>query len=367
MKRIILFLIPLGLVALFVFVGVLPRIKNQQELKAAANAERTREPVVNAIPLRQGMDSSGLTLPGQIRPFLESPLRARTQGFVRKRLVDIGAAVRPGQLLAILDVPELNQDIARARADLQLAQTNLARVTSVTLPGAVARQDIDNRQAAVSVSEAGLKRLQALQRLQEIRAPFGGIITSRAVEVGDLISPTSTQPMYTLSQLDRLRVFVDVPQNFYQQIRVGMPATVVIPELKQRVLRGTVARTAGSLSNNTRTLLTEVVIPNPGRSIPSGLYAQVKFAPPRGQAGTVLLPANALKITSKGPITVVLDSNMKVRFQPLTLGRDYGTTIEVTSGLTGNEQVITNPNDKLKDGMKVRLRQPGVAQKPAKV
>ena len=367
MKRLLLWAMPFGLIALFVFVGVLPRIRNQQELKAAANAERTRELVVNAIPLRQGMDSSGLTLPGQIRPFLESPLRARTQGFVRKRLVDIGASVRQGQLLAVLDVPELEQDIARARADLQLAQANLARITSVTLPGAVARQDIDSRQAAVSVSEAGLKRLQELRSLQEIRAPFSGIITSRAVEVGDLISPNSTQPLYTLSQLDRLRVFVDVPQNFYQQVSIGTPATVRIPELKKRVLQGTVARTAGSLSNNTRTLLTEVVIPNPGRSIPSGLYAQVTFAPQRGQAGTVLLPANALKITSKGPIAVVLDPDMNVRFQPLTLGRDYGTTIEVTSGLTGDERVITNPNDKLKEGMKVRLRQSAGSQKPATI
>ncbi len=367
MKRLILFLIPLGLIALFVFVGVLPRIKNGQELKAAATAERTREPIVNAIPLRQGSDSSGLTLPGQIRPFLESPLRARTQGFVRKRLVDIGATVRQGQLLAVLDVPEIEQDIARARADLQLAQANLSRITSVTLPGAVARQDIDSRQAAVSVSEAGLKRLQELRSLQEIRAPFSGVITSRAVEVGDLISPTSTQPMYMLSQLDRLRVFVDVPQNFYQQIGIGTAATVVVPELKGRVLKGAVVRTAGSLNNNTRTLLTEVVISNPGRSIPSGLYAQVKFASQRGQVGTILLPANALKITPKGPVTVVLDPDMKVRFRPLTLGKDFGTTIEVTSGLTGNEQVITNPNDRLKEGMKVRLRQAGVPQKPAKV
>lgn len=367
MKRFILWLIPLALIALFVLIGVMPRIRNQQELKAAAEAERSREPVVNAIPLRQGVDSAGLSLPGQIRPFMETPIRARTQGFVRKRLVDIGATVGQGQLLATLDVPELEQDIARARADLQLAQANLSRVTSVTLPGAVARQDIDNRQAAVQVSEAGLKRLQTLRSLQEIRAPFGGIITSRAVEVGDLISPTSAQPMYMLAQLDRLRVFVDVPQNFYQQVQIGMPATVVVPELKNRTLMGTVVRTAGALNNSTRTLLTEVVIPNPGRAIPSGLYAQVKFAARSQGQNAVLLPANALKITPQGPMTVVLDPDMKVRFQPVTLGRDYGTTIEVTSGLTGNERVVTNPNDRLKDGMKVRLRQSGGGAKETKV
>ncbi len=357
MKRILLFLIPLGLVALFVFVGVLPRLKIQRELLADADAERTRELVVNAVSLQQGMDSTGLTLPGQIRPFLETPIRARSQGFVKKRMADIGNTVRQGQLLATLDVPEIEQDLARARADLDLAQTNLARVTSVTLAGAVSRQDIDNRRAAVSVAEANLRRFQSVRGLQEIRAPFDGIITTRDVEVGDLISPTSAKPLYTLAQIDRLRVYVDVPQTYFQQIKVGMPATVTISEYKNRTLTGTVARTAGSLSNDTRTLLTEVVIPNPGRSIPSGLYAQVKFAPRGASQGAIMLPANALKITPKGALVVILDENMKVHFQPITLGRDYGNVIEVTAGLTGSERVITNPNDRLKDGMKVRLRQ----------
>ncbi|ARK10262.1 efflux RND transporter periplasmic adaptor subunit [Fibrivirga algicola] len=357
MKRFLLFLIPLGLVALFVFVGILPRIKNNQELLADADAERTRELIVNAVSLQQGMDSTGLTLPGQIRPFLESPIRARSQGFVKKRMADIGNTVQQGQLLATLDVPEIEQDLARARADLDLAQTNLARVTSVTLAGAVSRQDIDNRRSAVAVAEANLRRFQSVRGLQEIRAPFSGIIITRDVEVGDLISPGSVKPMYTLAQIDRLRVYVDVPQTYFQQIKVGMPATVTIAELKNRTLTGTVARTSGSLNNDTRTLLTEVVIPNPGRSIPSGLFAQVKFAPRGAAQGSIMLPANALKITPKGAITAVLDENMKVRFQPITLGRDYGTVIEVTSGLTGNERVITNPNDRLKEGMKVRLRQ----------
>jgi membrane fusion protein, multidrug efflux system len=356
MKRFLLFTIPLGLVALFVFVGVLPRIRNQQELRAEAEAERTRVLIVNAVPLRQGVDSAGLTLPGQIRPFLETPIRARAQGFARKRLADIGKPVRQGQLLATLDVPEVEQDLIRARADLALAQTNLARVTSVTLAGAVAKQEIDNRRAAVEIAQANLRRFESVRGLQEIRAPFSGIITTRDVEVGDLISPTSPRPMYTLAQLDRLRVFVDVPQAYFQTISVGMSATVQIPELKNRTLTGTVARTAGSLNSDSRTLLTEVVIPNPGRSIPAGLYAQVKFAP-RGKAGgSIMLPANALKMTAQGPLVAVLEPDNKVRFQPITLGRDYGTVIEVTSGLSGIERVITNPNDRLKDGMTVKAK-----------
>ena len=357
MRRLLLFLVPVGLIVLFVFVGVLPRIRNQQEIRAEADAERTRELIVNAVSLRQGTDSTGLTLPGQIRPFLETPIRARSQGFVKKRMAELGNQVRQGQLLAIIDVPEVEQDLARARADLDLAKTNLARVTSVTLAGAVSKQEVDNRRSAVSVAEANLRRIQSVRGLQEIRAPFSGIITNRSVEVGDLVSPNSTAPLYTLSQTDRLRVYVDVPQTYFQQIKIGTAVKVTIAELKNQTLTGVVDRTAGSLDNSSRTLLTQVIIPNPGRRIPSGLYAQVKFAPGGVVQGSVMLPANALKMTPKGPQTAVLDHNMKVHFQPITLGRDYGNVIEVTSGLTGSERVITNPNDHLKDGMKVRLRQ----------
>ena len=344
------------LIAVFVFFGVLPRIRNQQELQAAAETERSREPVVNAVSLSQGSDTTGLTLPGQVQPYRETPLYARAQGFVKRRYVELGASVRQGQLLATLDVPEIEQDIARAQADLQLAESNLSRVSSVTLPGAIARQDVDSRQAAVSVGQANLRRLETLRALQTIRAPFSGIITARNVEVGDLITPSSQRPLFTLAQLDTLRVFVDVPQTYYQMVRAGQAATVRIPELKGQVLLGRVVRTSGSLRSDSRTLLTEVAIPNRQRALPSGLYAQVSFAL-LGAKSPVLLPANALRITTKGAEVVVVEPNQRIRFQAVTLGRDYGTAIEITSGLTGSERVVTNPNDRLKDGQKVRLRQ----------
>ena len=348
------------LIAVFVFFGLLPRIRNAQELKAEANAEKSRDPVVNAVPLKQGSDTTGLTLPGQIQPYRQTPLYARTQGFLRRWYVDIGANVKQGQLLASIDVPELDQDIARAKADRQLAQASLDRLQSVQLPGAVTKQDIDTRRSGVAVAQANLGRLQALKALQEIRAPFAGVITARNAETGTLVSPGAGQPLFTISELGSLRVFVDVPQTYYQLIKIGMPATVSVPELRQ-TLRGKVVRTSGTLRNDSRTLLTEVLIPNPNKAIPSGLYGSVKFDMV-GSKGPVLIPANALVVTPQGPRVVVVGADDRIRFVPITLGRDYGTTIEAASGLTGQERVVTNPNDRLRDGQKVRFRKP-VAEK----
>ncbi|QJW91928.1 efflux RND transporter periplasmic adaptor subunit [Spirosoma taeanense] len=345
------------LIALFVVFGVLPRIRNNQELKAEANAERNREAIVNAVPLKQGSDTTGLTLPGQIQPYRQTPLYARTQGFLRRWYVDIGAQVKEGQLLATIDAPELDQDIARAKADQQLAQTNLDRLQSVQLPGAVARQDIDTRRSAVTVADANLGRLRALKALQQIRAPFNGVITSRTAENGALVSPGAGQPLFTISELGTLRVFVDVPQTYFRYVKVGMPATVIVPELKNQTFSGKVVRTSGTLRSESRTLLAEVAIPNPRQELPSGLYSQVKFNMIAANA-PVLIPANALQITPQGPRVVVLDPDQRVRFVPITLGRDYGTTIEAASGLTGQERVVTNPNDRLRDGQKVRLHKP---------
>lgn len=353
MFRIIIPLVILA--ALFVGFGILPRLKNKKALQAAVAAEKSREPIVNAVSLKHSSDTTALTLPGQIQPYRLTPLYARTQGFLRRWYVDIGAQVTKGQLLATIDVPELDQDIARAKADQQLAQTNLERLRSVQLPGAVAKQDVDTRQSAVTVSQANLGRLQALKDLQQIRAPFSGVITSRTAENGILVSPGAGQPLFTIAELGMLRVFIDVPQTYYRYIKVGLPATVIVPELKNQAFAGKVVRTAGTLRNDTRTLLTEVAIPNPKQEIPSGLYSQVKFSMIATNA-PVLIPANALQITPEGPRVVVVDAEQRVRFVPITLGRDYGTNLEVSSGLTGQEQVVTNPNDRLYDGQKVRLR-----------
>ena len=350
------------LVALFVVFGVLPRLKNEQELKVESNQEKNRVPIVNVVSLKRSSDTTGLTLPGQIQPYRQTPLYARTQGFLRRWYVDIGAQVKQGQLLALIDAPELDQDIARAKADQQLAKTNLDRLQSVQLPGAIAKQDIDIRRSALTVAQANLSRFQALKDLQQIRAPFSGVITSRTAENGTLVSPGAGQPLFTISELGMLRVFVDVPQTYYRYIKVGSSATVTIPEWKNRTFTGKVVRTSGTLRSDSRTLLAEVAIPNPKQELPSGLFSQVTFDMVTANA-PVLIPANALQMTPEGARVVVVEPNQTVRFVPITLGRDYGTTIEASNGLTGQELVVTNPNDRLHDGLKVRLRKP-VAEKP---
>ncbi|MFT4030989.1 MAG: efflux RND transporter periplasmic adaptor subunit [Siphonobacter sp.] len=352
--KIWLWLIPIGLLAVFFFAGILPRIRNQQELKAEAGVTASAVPLVNVIQAQRLADTSGLVLPGQIMPYRETQIYARTQGFIRQRFVDIGSHVRRGSLLATVEAPELDQDILKARADLKLAQVNLDRVKSVTLPGAVSQQDVDNRQAGYEVGQASLKRLEALKALQEVRAPFNGIVSARNVEIGALINSTNL-PLFTISQLDTLRVYIDVPQTYFQLIRIGMPAKVKIPELGNKVFTGKVVRTSGTLRASSRTLLTEVAIPNRSNELLSGLYGQVTLDV-RAQHPPVRIPANTLLITPEGPRVAIVSASSQIHFQPITIGRDFGSSLEILDGLEGDERLVMNPSDGLQDGSTVRVK-----------
>ncbi|PMD98648.1 efflux transporter periplasmic adaptor subunit [Siphonobacter sp. BAB-5405] len=348
-----IWLIPVGLLALFFFVGVLPRIRNQQELHAESDAAKNRLPLVNVVIAKRTTDTTGLTLPGQIMPYRETQVYARTQGFLRQRLVDIGSKVNRGSLLATIEAPELDQDILKAQADMKLAQVNLDRVKSVTLPGAVSQQDVDTRQAGYEVGRAALRRLEALKSLQQVRAPFNGIITARNADVGALIN-TGNIPLFTVSQLDTLRVYIDVPQTYYQLVKIGLPATVKVPELGKS-FTGKVVRTSGTLRSASRTLLTEVAIPNRSGELVAGLYGQVTLDV-RAINPPVRIPANTLLVTPEGSRVVIVSSNGQVHFQPITIGRDFGTSLEVLDGLQGSERLVANPSDGLKEGGMVRVK-----------
>jgi membrane fusion protein (multidrug efflux system) len=344
----------LGLALLFIFLGVLPRIARQQELQAGVTSEKARIPLVNAVTVTRSEDTTHLSLPGQIQPYKETPLFARTQGFLKKRFVDIGSQVRAGQLLATIEAPELDQELLRAKAEQKLASSNLDRSRSVTLPGAVSRQDLDSREATYAMNAADVRRLQALKRLQEIRAPFNGIITSRTIEIGALMNAGGNTPLFTLSQLDTLRVFIDVPQTYYRSVKVGQPVQVKVPELPKQVFHGQVIRTSGVLRPESRTLLTEVIIPNRHHKLMSGLYGQVNFQLKPATA-PVIIPANTLVIKSDGPKVVVVGAGNIVRLQAIEIGRDFGTAVEILQGLNGGEKIVTNPIDYLQDGQPVRL------------
>jgi len=356
-SKIMLWLVPVGLILLFLFVGVLPRIRNQQELQAAVEQEKNRLVQVNITIASRSDATSNLTLPGQIQPLRETPIYARTQGFLRKRLVDIGSQVKKGQLLATLDAPELDQDIIRAQTDVKLAKANLERVESVSLPGAVSQQDIDNRQALYEMNQANLRRIEVLKGLQEIRAPFNGVITSRNTEQGSLITVGNNLPLFTLSQLDTLRVYTDVPQAYYRYIQVGQNVEVRVPELSGKVFSGKVLRTSEALRSQSRTLLTEVVIPNTNRELVSGLYGQVNFQLNQAEP-PVVIPANTLWVTPEGPQVMVLKEDNTLHIQPVEISRDFGTTLEIGSGLQGEERLVVNPSDNLQEGQKVQPKTP---------
>jgi RND family efflux transporter MFP subunit len=349
-----IWIFPIGLILLFIFLGVLPRMANHRELQAAVHREETRIPVVNVMKVTRSDDATSLSLPGQIQPYKETELFARTQGYLKKRFVDIGSQVYEGQLLATIDAPELDQELRRAKAEQKLASSNLDRSRSVTLTGAVAQQELDSREANFEINTAIVGRLEALKKLQKIHAPFGGVITARTVEIGALINTGSTTPLFTLSQIDTLRVFIDVPQTFYRSIQIGQLVQVEVPELPNQIFTGQVIRTSGVLRPQSRTLLTEVIIPNLSHDLMSGLYGQVNFQI-KPSIAPVVIPSNTLVIYSDGPKVVILGPGNLVHFQDIEIGRDYGTEVEIIQGLDGGEQIVTNPADYLQDGQQVQL------------
>ena len=349
-----IWIIPIGLILLFVFLGVLPRMANHKELQAAVKREETRIPVVNVMTVTRSNDVTFLSLPGQIQPYRETDLSARTQGYLKKRFVDIGSRVRAGQLLATIDAPELDQELLRAKAEQKLASSNLDRSRGVTLIGALAQQDLDTREATYEINSAIVGRLEALKKLQEIRAPFSGVITARTVEIGAMINTGSTPPLFTLSQIDTLRVFIDVPQTYYRSIQIGQQVQVEVPELPNQVFTGQVIRTSGVLRPESRTLLTEVIIPDPSHDLMSGLYGQVNFQI-KPSIAPVIIPSNTLVIHSDGIKVVLFGPDNMVYFQTIVIGHDYGTEVEIIQGLDGGEKIVTNPADYLQEGQQVQL------------
>ncbi len=342
----------------------------------------TREmavPTVSLVAPERGAPAQEIVLPGTIQPFTDAPIFARTTGYLKRRTVDIGAHVRAGQLLAEIDTPEIDQQLQQARADLataeanlQLARTTAARYRDLIRSDSVSQQDLDNangneaaRRAAGESARANMKRLEQLQAFRRIEAPFDGVITARNTEVGALIDSGGTaRELFHIAAMKRLRVFVSVPELYSRVARPGLSADLALNEFPGRRFTATLVRTANAIDLPSRTLLTEFDVDNRRGELLPGSYAEVHLKLP--SAGDAYrLPISALMFRAEGLRVAVLKDPAHVALVPVTLGRDFGSSVEVIAGLTGGEQVIDNPPDSLETGQQVRVNASNGAPAPA--
>jgi RND family efflux transporter MFP subunit len=358
-------LVVLVLLAVAVIVGLLPRLRHRAEL--AAETRELAVPTVAVVAPAPGKPAAGLPLPAEIKPWLEAPIYARASGYLKRWLVDLGARVEARQLLAEIETPELDQELERARhqlaeseAALALAKTTADRYTELLKTASVSEQETAEKQAdfalktaTVKAAQANVRRLEELRGFARVTAPFPGVITARNVDVGDLVAAGSGKELFRLAQTDKLRVYARVPQAEALNIAPGQSAELVIPENPNRVFTGAVARTAGAISPDSRTLLTELEVDNARGEILAGSFGQVRFVGSRG-APPLTLPGNALLFRAEGPQVGVVLSGGKVELRSVKLGRDFGQAVEILAGVSPTNQVILNPSDSLAGGDMVR-------------
>jgi RND family efflux transporter MFP subunit len=377
--RAVMLLLIVAVVAVVVIWGISSRRK--------ANAQLSQEthdlaiPTVSVIHPKLGAPQQEIVIPGNMQPYTDAPIFARTNGYLKKWYADIGANVKAGQLLAEIDSPEVDQQLQQARADLATAQANmsLAEITATRYKDlqktdSVAQQDVDNatgnydaRKSAVESAQANVKRLQDMQAFEKVYAPFDGLITARNTDIGQLIDSGSSggtaRELYHIAALNPLRVYVNVPQLNSPEIRPGLHADLVLAEFPGRKFQGTVVRSSGAIDNTSRTLLTEVDVDNSAHVLKPGGYVEVHLKMP-SLVNTFTLPVNTTIFKSAGLQVAVVKDGKTISLIPVTPGRDFGTEIEIVAGLKGDESVVLNPSDSLTEGTAVRVAEtPAPAQR----
>jgi RND family efflux transporter MFP subunit len=353
-------------------VGALSVLQRRTELRElAAETERQAVPSVAVVHPAAGLPQEDLALPGTLQAYVESPIYARTSGYLRSWYHDIGSRVRKGERLAELETPEVDQQLAQARADLATARANarLADVTATRLlevlkTNGVSRQEADTAQgeleakrAAAESAAANVRRLEETESFKHVVAPFDGVVTRRNVDIGTLVNAGNggqSQQLFFLAQTDPIRVYVSVPERYAPSIRAGASARLVLAEYPGREFQGEVVRSAEAIDPGTRTLLTEVNVANREGVLLPGGYAQVHLqVETMGQR--LQVPVNALLFRSEGLRAVVVDSNHRAHLRALTIGRDYGVALEVLDGLTPEDWIVLNPGDSLEEGQQVQV------------
>ena len=363
--------IALVAVAALLVSGILSRVRARTTLKA--ETAQVALTAVSVVSPKQTAPAEEIVLPGNVQPFITSPIYARTNGYLKKWYFDIGAHVKQGQLLAVIETPEVDQQLQQARSNLATAQANLdlAAITKSRYQGllktnAVAQQDVDNavgtysaNKAIVEADQAAVDQYTALVSFEKVYAPFDGVITARNTDIGDLINSGSgggvKTDLFHIVQPGQLRVYVNVPEEYSRGTKVGMTADLHLAEFPDRKFQGKLVRTADAINVTTRTLLVEIDVDNPAGTLLTGSYAEVHLAVP-SQASTFLLPVNTLLFRSEGlQVGVVKDG--KVVLTAVTPGHDFGNQIEIVSGLKPGDQVIINPPDSIVTGQQVQIVQ----------
>lgn len=344
----------------------------------AKETERLAIPTVGVTKPNAESAADQLVLPAQLQAYVESAIFARTNGYLLRWHRDIGSHVKKGELLAEIDTPEVDQELLQAQAtrqqtaaQMQLAKSTADRWVNLRKTDSVSQQEADQQtsaytqaQANLAASDANVHRLQQLESFKRVEAPISGVITRRNTDVGALITAGSAgqgRELFDIAQVDPLRVFVSVPQTNAPSIRAGLQAYIELREYPGQKFNGKIVRTADSIDPATRTLLTEIDVPNPdGRLLP-GSYAEVHFAVPV-QITRMSIPVNTLLFRPEGPRVGVVGSDHKVHLKAVSIGRDFGTKVEILGGLDPNDQLVVNPADSLEEGQEVNIKTEGGAK-----
>jgi RND family efflux transporter MFP subunit len=370
--EIVIVLVIIGLV-----IGLVPRWLAHRKLLAETRSDSVL--TVNVISPVASVPDLGTPLPADVQAFVQATIHARASGYLKNWSADIGDHVTNGQELAEIDTPELDQQLAQARAELDQANANLTlakvtadRWTDLLKTASVSEQetvektaDYTLKKADVEAAQANVKRLEDLKNFDHITAPFDGTVTARNTDIGELIAADSGPELFRVAQTDPLRIYVRVPQPFIHAIAPGQKAGLTFTELPGRIFEAKVTRTAGAVDPASRTLQVELQVPNPKGEILAGSYAQVRFNE-AAVTNVLTLSDNALVFRAQGMQVALVGDDSKVKLQTVTLGRDFGTTVEILAGLNATDRVINNPPDSIADGMTVQVEQASETNSAAK-
>jgi len=348
-------------VAILVILGAWHRVSQRREEKDFV--QRTTQLQVNVATAQRDAKPKELVLPGTFDAFNQTTIFPRSNGYVKSWKVDIGDNVKAGQLLAEIEEPEVDQQLAQARAQQEIAKVTADRWRDLLDRKVVSKQEYDQNEKAYEAANANLQQLEKIQGFQQVVAPFTGKITARNIDVGTLVTAgtgNAGTPLFSMVQSDPLRVYVFVPQTNAASMREGLKAKILVQERPGQDFEGTVTRTAGALDPTSRTMQVEVQVPNHDGNLYAGMYGQVKFLLPDDNA-PIVVPADAFVFRAQGPQVVTVTNDNRIHWQKISVGRDFGTQLEVLDGLAENTKVVINPNDDLVEGIQVQVKP---AEKP---